>query len=157
MQDNLGNSISYGLDAMGNRTREEVRDPAPANTLVQTRSRVYDNLNRLLKELGAQNQPTEYGYDNQGNVKAVKAPLTHVTSNDYDALNRLWRVTDAGVGVTQYGYNSLDALTQVTDPRNLVTGYSVNGLGNLTQQSSPDPGRTVHIYYVGRHLLTQTA
>src|SRR5207247_1430538 len=72
MQDNLGNSISYGLDAMGNRTLEEVRDPAPANTLVQTRSRVYDNLNRLLKELGAQNQPTEYGYDNQGNVKSVK-------------------------------------------------------------------------------------
>ena len=156
MQDNLGNSISYGLDAMGNRTLEEVRDPAPANTLVQTRSRVYDNLNRLLKELGAQNQPTEYGYDNQGNVKSVKDPLNHVTSNDYDALNRLWRVTDAGVGVTQYGYNSLDALTQVTDPRNLVTGYSINGLGNLTQQSSPDTGSTVNTYDAAGNLLTQT-
>src|SRR5437667_360354 len=154
MQDKLGNSISYGLDAMGNRTLEEVFDPA--NVRVQKRTRDYDSLNRLFHEFGAQNQPTEYGYDNQGNVKAVKDPLNHVTSNDYDALNRLWRVTDAGVGVTQYGYNSLDALTQVTDPRNLVTGYSVNGLGNLTQQSSPDTGSTVNTYDAAGNLLTQT-
>jgi len=87
MQDNLGNSISYGLDAMGNRTLEEVFDPA--NVRVQKRTRDYDSLNRLFHEFGAQNQPTEYGYDNQGNVKSVKDPLNHVTSNDYDALNRL--------------------------------------------------------------------
>src|SRR5256885_16885024 len=132
MQDNLGNSISYGLDAMGNRTLGEVRDPPPANPLVQTRSRVYDNLNRLLKELGAQNQPTEYGYDNQGNVKAVKEPLNHVTSNDYDALNRLWRGTDAGVGVTQYGYKNPEAATPVTAPAKPVTCYSANWVGKPT-------------------------
>jgi YD repeat-containing protein len=37
--DNLGNRISYTLDAMGNRTLEEVRDPV--NALAQTRSRVF--------------------------------------------------------------------------------------------------------------------
>src|SRR5207249_10971861 len=72
MADNLGNSIAYTLDAMGNRTLEEVFDPA--NALAQKRSRVYNSLNRLFQELGAQNQITEYTYDDQGNVLSVKGP-----------------------------------------------------------------------------------
>jgi YD repeat-containing protein len=154
MADNLGNSIAYTLDAMGNRTLEQVFDPASA--LAQKRSRVYNSLNRLFQELGAQNQPTEYAYDDQSNVVSVKDPLSRVTANQYDALNRLKQVTDPALGVTQYGYNGLDALTQVTDPRSLVTGYTVDGLGNLTQQSSPDTGSTVSTYDAAGNLLTQT-
>lgn len=154
MQDNLGNSVTYTLDAMGNRTQEQVKDPS--NTLAQTRSRVYSNLNRLFQELGAQSQTTEYTYDDQGNVLTVKDPLNHTSTNQYDALNRLKQVTDPNSGVTQYGYNGLDALTQVTDPRSLVTGYTVDGLGNLTQQASPDTGSTVSAYDSAGNLLTQT-
>src|SRR5947207_15469969 len=99
MQDNLGNRISYGLDAMGKRTLEEIFDLA--NVRVQKRTRDYDRLNRLLHEFGAQNQPTEYGYDNQGNVKSAKDPLKHATSNEYDALNRLKQHTDANLRGTQ--------------------------------------------------------
>ena len=58
---------------MGNRTLEEVRDPA--NALAQTRSRVYQHLNRLFQEIGATSQTTEYTYDDQGNVLTVKDPL----------------------------------------------------------------------------------
>ncbi|MGQ0543785.1 MAG: DUF6531 domain-containing protein, partial [Betaproteobacteria bacterium] len=134
IQDSLGNRISYALDAMGNRTLEEVRDPS--SNLAQTRSRVYSSLNRLFQELGAQSQTTEYTYDNQGNVLSVKDPLNRITLNQYDPLNRLAQVTDPALGVTQYAYNGLDALTQVTDPRSLVTGYTVDGLANLTQQAS---------------------
>jgi YD repeat-containing protein len=146
IDDNLGNRIDYMLDAMGNRTLEEVRDPS--GVLAQKRSRIYNTLNRLFQELGAQSQTTEYTYDDQGNVIEVKDPLNRVTFNQYDALNRLRQVTAPPVGnpptspVTQYAYNGLDALTQVTDPRNLVTTYTVDGLGNLTEQISPDTGRT---------------
>jgi len=155
MEDNLGNRIVYTLDVIGNRTQEQVRDPA--NQLAQTRSRVINNLNRLFRELGAQSQTTEYAYDNQGNVISVKDPLNRITSNQYDALNRLKQVTSPAPisAVTQYGYNGLDALTQVTDPRSLVTGYSINGLGNLTQQSSPDTGTTTSTYDAAGNLLTQ--
>jgi YD repeat-containing protein len=89
--DNLGNRIVYTLDAMGNRTLEEVRDPS--NALAQTRSRVYSSLNRLFQELGAQSQTTEYTYDDQGNVLTIKDPLNRVTTNQYDALHRLKQVT----------------------------------------------------------------
>ncbi len=44
-QDNLGNTLSYTLDAMGNRTKEEAHDPS--GQLARTQSRVYDALSRL--------------------------------------------------------------------------------------------------------------
>jgi YD repeat-containing protein len=156
IEDNLGNRIVYALDLLGNRTLEEVRDPM--NQLAQMRSRVFNNLSRLFRELGAQNQTTEYTYDDQGNLLTVKDPLDHVTTNQYDALNRLKQVTAPAPisAVTQYAYNGLDALVQVTDPRSLVTGYTVDGLGNLTQQSSPDTGNTVNVYDAAGNLLTQT-
>jgi YD repeat-containing protein len=154
LSDNLGNRITYTLDAMGNRTAEQVRDPA--NALVQARSREFNSLNRLFRELGAQGQVTEYAHDDQGNVVAVKDPLERVTANQYDALNRLKQVTDPGLGVTQYGYNGLNALTSVSDPRALVTGYTVDGLGNLTRQVSPDTGTTTSTHDLAGNLLTQT-
>ena len=154
MQDNLGNRIAYTLDAMGNRTQEQVFDPASA--LAQTRSRVFNNLNRLFQEIGAASQVTEYAYDNQGNVTSITDPLSKVTANAYDALNRLRQVIDPALGVTQYAYNGLDALTQVTDPRGLATAYTVDGLGNLTLQQSPDTGNTANAYDAAGNLLTQT-
>jgi len=155
--DALGNNIHYTLDAMGNRTQEQVRDPL--GTLAQTRSRVYNSLNRLFQEIGAQSQTTQYGYDNQGNVTSVDGSLAgtgDTTTNAYDALNRLRQVTDPGLGVTQYAYDGLDALTSVTDPRNLSTSYAVDGLGNLTLQQSPDTGNTANTYDPAGNLLTQT-
>lgn len=154
MQDNQGNSIVYTLDAMGNRTAEQVLDPG--SNLKQTRSRVFNNLNRLFREIGASSQTTEYVYDNHGNVTSVKDPLNKVTANAYDALNRLRQVTDPGSGVTQYTQNGLDALTSVKDPRNLTTTYTVDGLGNLTLQQSPDTGITAKTYDAAGNLLTQT-
>jgi RHS repeat-associated protein len=157
MEDNLGNRIAYTLDAMGNRTLEEVRDPG--NNLAQTRSRVFNNLNRLFQEIGAATQTTQYAYDNQGNLTSIDGPLAgtgDVTSNAYDALNRLRQVTNPGSVVTQYAYNGLDALTSVTDPRSLVTGYTVDGLGNLNQQASPDTGNTSNSYDPAGNLLTHT-
>jgi YD repeat-containing protein len=157
MHDNLGNRIAYTLDAMGNRTREEVFDPA--NALAQTRSRVFNNLNRLFQEIGAQNQTTQYAYDNQGNLTSIDGPLpgtVDVTSNAYDALNRLIRVTDPNQGQTQYAYNGIDQLVSVTDPRNLATTYNYDGLANLNQQVSPDTGTTANTYDAAGNLLTQT-
>lgn len=52
IQDNLGNSVTYTLDAMGNRKKEEFKDSS--GVLVKNISRVYDALNRLQSVTGAQ-------------------------------------------------------------------------------------------------------
>ncbi|TAK64345.1 DUF6531 domain-containing protein [Methylobacter sp.] len=44
-QDNIGNTLSYTLDAMGNRVKEEAHDPN--GQLARSQSRVYDALSRL--------------------------------------------------------------------------------------------------------------
>jgi YD repeat-containing protein len=155
--DALGNLIHYGLDAMGNRTLEQVRDPVGA--LARTRSRVFNSLNRLFQEIGAQNQTTQYAYDNQGNVTSVDGPLAgtvDVTTNTYDALNRLIGITDPASGQVSYGYNALDQLTSVTDPRSLLTSYDINGLGDLNQQVSPDTGTTANTYDSAGNLQRST-
>jgi len=51
ISDGLYNKIVYTLDAMGNRIKEEVFDPA--KTLTGTRQQVYDSLNRLHQSIGA--------------------------------------------------------------------------------------------------------
>jgi len=157
IQDNLGNRISYTLDLMGNRTREDVFDPA--SQLAQTRTRVYSNLNRLTQEIGGTNpvtQITSYAYDNQGNVTSITDPLNRVTVNAYDALNRMKQVTDPATGVTGYGYDGLDQLVSVSDPRSNTTGYTLDGLGNLAAQSSPDTGTTANTQDAAGNLITST-
>jgi YD repeat-containing protein len=48
--DSLGNSMTYTLDAIGNRTNEQVKDPN--GTLARQTSRIYDALNRLQQVTG---------------------------------------------------------------------------------------------------------
>ena len=154
ISDNLGNRIAYTLDAMGNRTQEQVFDPA--NALAQTRNREFNSLNRLFQELGAQGQTTEYAYDNQGNVTRVKDPLNKVTANQYDALNRLRQVTDPG---------ARRHAVRLQRPRRA-------GLGERSAQprdrlhsrrprqphpaGRPDTGTTTNTYDAAGNLLTQT-
>ena len=52
LQDGLGNKIVYTLDAMGNRVKEEARDPS--GQLARVKQQVFDSLNRLHQSVGAQ-------------------------------------------------------------------------------------------------------
>ncbi len=167
IKDNLGNRIVYTLDAMGNRTRDDVFDQA--GTLRQRHERVYDTLNRLWKDIGGESPAsavTEYGYDNQGNQTKVIYPygdadaLGNQRDFGYDALNRLRIVTDpkqnGARGITRYGYNPLDQLTSVTDPMNLTTRYTPDALDNVESQISPDTGITSSLYDDAGNLISRT-
>lgn len=152
--DNLGNRISYTLDVMGNRTKEQILDGA--GNLIQTHSRTFDALNRLYQDIGAINQTSTYAYDANGNLTSITDPLNRQSTHSYDALNRLVSSTDAAAGNTRYNYDAQDQLTSVTDPKTLTTQYQRDGLGNLTQQTSPDTGTTVNTYDAAGNILTRT-
>lgn len=154
ISDNLGNRIAYTLDAMSNRIKEEVFDSS--NHLAQTRAHVYDQLNRLAQDIGAQNQTTTYAHDNNGNVTGVTDPLNHTSHLAYDALDRLIQTTDPTNAVTRVAYNANDLATGVTDPRSLATTYAYDGLGNRTSTQSPDTGTTTKTYDAAGNVLTST-
>jgi RHS repeat-associated protein len=154
IKDAQGNSVAYTLDANSNRVKLQAFDAA--NALNRTRSFAYDNVNRLTKEIGAQNQTTLYGYDPQGNLLNVSDPLSHVTQFAYDGLNRRTQTTDAGGGVTQFAYDPLDRLTSETDPRGLATAYSYDGLDDPTGLISPDSGATSRTFDAAGNVLSVT-
>jgi RHS repeat-associated protein len=157
MQDSEGHLVTYTLDLMGNRTKEETFDPT--GVLSTTRSRVFDTLSRLSKKIDAAGTPavtTTWGYDANGNQTTTNAPLGRNATNSYDELNRVKQVTDPVNGNTVYGYNALDQLISVTDPRNLATTYTYNALGDLTQQESPDTGTSTNTFDSGGNVRVAT-
>ncbi|WP_265531016.1 RHS repeat-associated core domain-containing protein [Xanthomonas sontii] len=155
--DNAGNTIHYTLDNAGNRSKEDTKDAS--GTLKRTLSRVYNQLGQLATQATAQGDPTDFGYDGNGNTKTVTDALGHATQNDYDPLNRLARTLQDVGGIaaeTTFGYDALDNLTKVTDPKGLDTTYAYNGLGDLNKLTSPDTGSTTYTYDSAGNRATQT-
>ncbi|MBN6152386.1 RHS repeat protein [Xanthomonas sp. AmX2] len=154
--DGAGNTLHYTLDNAGNRVKEDTKDASGA--LKRTLSRVYNQLGQLATQATASGDPTDFGYDANGNTKTVTDALGHVTQNDYDPLNRLARTLQDVGGInaeTKFAYDALDNLTKVTDPKGLDTTYTYNGLGDLTQLTSPDTGTTTYTYDSAGNRATQ--
>jgi len=154
--DALGNEINYTLDAMGNRTADNVYNVS--STLVQTRSRVFNTLNQLYQDIGAASQTTNYTYDNQGNLTSIEGPLgtTETTTQTFDQLNRLNRITNPLSGQINYTLNQLDQITQISDPRSKNTTYTISALNNVTQTVSPDTGTSSATFDNAGNVLTST-
>jgi RHS repeat-associated protein len=155
--DGLGNYVSYTLDNMGNRTAIKSYDPS--NTLRRTHTRAFNALNELYQDVNAAGTSavtTTYGYDTNGNQTSIAAPLSRNTADQYDALNRLTKITDPNSGITQLGYDANDNLASVIDPRTLSTSYTHNGFGDVIQLGSPDTGTSSSTYDSGGNLKTST-
>ncbi len=127
---------------MGDRTQTQIA--ASGGAIVKAQSQVFDDLGRLLQNIGAAGQTTGYAYDNNANVTGITDPLANATSRSFDALNRLIAVNAPLASSTGYGYDAHDNLTGVTDPRGLVTSSVYDGLDDLIELSSPDTGVTVY-------------
>ena len=109
----------------------------------------------------AQNRPvTQYFYDANGNLTSVVDGLNRTTSQTYDTLDRLRRITQPPPAaaqpnpVIQLELNGRDDLTRVIDPRNLATDYAVSGLSNVTTQTSPDTGVTTRTFDAAGNVKT---
>ena len=136
--DNRGNRIDYTLDAMGNRLREEVKDPG-GNIALLTR-RVVNQLNRVSNLQGANNQTTAMGFDLNGDAISQTDPLNQTTRQTLDGLRRPVATAFADNASTAQTYNQLDQLTQVTDPKGVATTYTRNVFGEVVTEASADVG-----------------
>jgi RHS repeat-associated protein len=144
IHDNLGNRIVYTPDAAGNITQEQAYDPQGG--LQRTQRRIPDILSRVLESRDAQDQATQYGYDDNDNLTQMIDPLRHSARWDYDALDRLDVSTDLNGFLTFYGYDAGDRLMTVFDPLGRRTGYLYNGLDDLLHTQSPETNATDYTY-----------
>ena len=138
--------IEYTLDDAGNRTGEDIKNSS--GTIVRSQTRAFDELSRLMNDVGAtSSQTTHYDYDTNNNPTQITDPKTNATGQAFDALNRLITQTDPESNLdVSYTYDDQDRINTVTDQRGLVTTYNYDGLDNLTSLVSPDTGTTNYSY-----------
>ncbi|MEM7501839.1 MAG: DUF6531 domain-containing protein, partial [Pseudomonadota bacterium] len=151
--DNLGNSIDYGYDAMGNLTDEDTYDPLSA--LKQSLDYVIDRNDRLDSSTHGP-VSVDVTIDDVGNLLDETDGNSRLTQHVYDALNRLDTTTDAKLGLTDYDYDDHDNVTQVVAPNGATTTFAYDLLDNLTSETSPDRGTVTYTYDDAGNRLTQT-
>ena len=110
---------------------------------------------------------TSYGYDDNDNLHTTTTPLGHVTTLDYDAVDRLTARTDATNRVTGYGYNDALSQTTTTTPRGMALSATQRAPYTTTRTYNPADelanvkdglnNTTSYTYDHDANQLTQTA
>jgi len=147
---NLGESIAYSLDAMGDRTATTVK--SASSVVTKRQSATFDELARVIADIGAASQTTTHAYDPNSNEITTTDPRAKVYGHTFDALNRLYQETDPDSWHTTIAYNGKDEVTSVTDARSLATAYVRDGFGDVIQRTSPDTGTDVFWYDANGNL-----
>jgi RHS repeat-associated protein len=150
----LGESIAYTLDAAGDIIQQDIRNSG--GNIVATQSGVFDQLSRILQQIGASGQKTTFAYDANGNLLSITDGLTNTTTGAFDALNRLVTSIDPLRNTTDLGYDKQDNLVSVTDPRSLATSYVHDGFRRVIQQTSSGNGTTVYTLDLAGNRVSET-
>jgi YD repeat-containing protein len=88
----------------------------------------------LTRKTSAQGRYTAFGYDDRGNLAAVRNGLNNGPNYTYNADGTLDTAVDANAGSTHYsGYDANGYPTSITDPLGFVTAFSYDVRGNVMQ------------------------
>ncbi|MDQ0568340.1 RHS repeat-associated protein [Variovorax paradoxus] len=136
---NRGESASYTLDGMGNRTSEQIS--RGGSTVAWQVVRTINSINRLDTETVGANQSVNLMYDANGNLTRRRNGLNQDTNYGRDGLGRLVSVLNPNSNVfATLKYNALDAVTEAKDFKGVATTYARDAQGNATAESSADTG-----------------
>jgi RHS repeat-associated protein len=136
--DNRGARGTYTLDAMGNRTREEVRDTL--GNLVWEQSRSINALNRVASETQGTNLASStYGYNANGDL-INESTAGKTTAFGLDPIRRVQSMINAANATANLQYNARNDVTGASDFKGIATTYNRDALGNATQEATPDAG-----------------
>jgi RHS repeat-associated protein len=135
---NRGESGTYTLDTMGNRTAEQIKDSA--GNVAWNAARTINDINRLSAQTEGPNQVSSFVYDTNGELAIQTNGLNQSTQYGLDGLRRVKAVTDAANASATLKYNALDAVTEAKDFKGVATTYARDAQGNATAESSADTG-----------------
>lgn len=127
------------LDALGNRTSEQIRAGA-GSAVVRQLARTVNSANRVVAETVGENQTRTYGHDANGRLTSEADALSQTTRYGLDGLKRLSAITDAANAVATLAYDARDAVTSATDFKGVTTIYGRNAFGEAPQETSADIG-----------------
>jgi RHS repeat-associated protein len=154
ISDNRGNTTSYTLDGMGNRIREELKDPG--GSIAWATSRVVNSLNRVSSIANAQGQSTQFGFDANGQAVRQTDPLGHSSSQTLDALRRPVATTLPDSSSTRTAWSALGDLASAQDPKGITTTYQRNAWGEVLVETSPDSGTTTYARDAAGNVSSRT-
>jgi RHS repeat-associated protein len=139
--DNRGASGSYTLDAIGNRTAEQVKNSAGQIAWQTVRS--INSVNRVTSEtVGTTGSLVTNGmaYNANGDLIRDTNGLGRFTTYSLDGLKRLKAITNELYVTAQLSYDKLDHVVAASDFKGMVTSYDRDAAGNAKQTHSNDAG-----------------
>lgn len=136
--DNRGAVITFTLDAMGHRLREQVQDAG--GHIARVTARTLDALGRVVSEQAADGQATAFAHDANGVPIRRTDPLGQTLRRSLDGLGRATALTFADNAASTQAWSPLDQLQQLTDPKGVSTTYTANAFGEVLTESSTDIG-----------------
>jgi RHS repeat-associated protein len=149
--DNRGARITYTLDAMGNRLREDFKDAAGQTLL--TASRLVNDINRVAAMSGAASQTSNMAYDANGDLISQANPLGHTTQYTRDASRRVASETFADGANTSLQYYANGAPYYFIDANGVTTYYTQNSHGEPNYESIEGTYATTEYDKAGNILL----
>ncbi|QNK66859.1 RHS repeat-associated core domain-containing protein [Variovorax sp. PAMC26660] len=135
---NRGESGTYTLDGIGNRTTEQIKDGT--GSIAWKAARTINYLNRLSGKTEGPNQTSTFGYDANGELTRNTNGLNQSTQYSLDGLRRIKVVRDDANATATLKYNALDAVTEAKDFKGVATAYTRDAQGNATTEASADVG-----------------
>lgn len=156
IDNNVGEQIAYTLDTMDDRTNVSAGMGVGGtfDSITKNQNATFDELARVLTEIGAYSQVTHHAYDKDNYEVSTIDPRSKLYQHAFDAIGRVMKETDPDFYATNIGYNGKDEVTSVTDARSLQTSYVRDGFGDIIQITSPDTGTTV-LWYDANGKVTQ--
>jgi len=150
-KDSNGNKIFFKRNKTKNSIVISINDAQ--GRLMLEHEKQFDELNRLIKDIGAVNKTVKITYNAGGNPVILTDAKLNQTVQTFDSLNRFKLLKNAKSGTTEYTYNNLDQITSITDARGNTTVYEYDGFGQLVRTISPDTGITEFDYDKAGNLI----
>ena len=142
-----GGTITYGYNALN--IKEQL-----TNARGQVRKFFYDAMGRITGFVGAEDS-VSYTYDDNGNVLTV-SDKNGVIKREYDALNRIIKLTDTFGKTIQYTYDAVGNLASIIYPDNTAVNYTYDANNNLVSVTDWANRVTSYTYDVNNMVVGVT-
>lgn len=169
--DPSGITVAYEYDAMNNRIKEYVSNPAEQSCATIYR---YDKKSRMVREINPLLDEKVYTYDGNGNITTILDEDKNITGVMYDLNNKpvsmsysdgkkaAFRYNKRGElvelkdwnGTVTMEYGKTGKLAKVTDHNGRITGYRYDANGNTTGIDYPDGSAVGYTYDKNNRMTT---